>query len=757
MAKEFQGGAVICQSGQPLTSLYMILKGTVRAVYSGGEFFLEKGDIVGLCELSNESFMFSYIASDDVTAAPFPFKRTNGLSAMFRKQPDFAQLAITSCFKQMKSILEAYEFSKYDCDNLFHYLMDSYKEYSSFCERNRISPSSLPELEDIHPLSLEEDIPQWMVSYYENMAALLAKLLPSSPLPYGDFLNGILMKTSLDIGDIMSVCQILADYKADIAQLLMNENRLDLFDLYTSLSFRVGPQEEDSTAISAAVSRMMLTLEGVSSIDHDLYEARVREYRDTQVHHEKKTTDPQDDSPELDRYADAVAGSLNTILSYAGCDPEVTTQFRRQIEEYKKQIDKNSTDDASRRLRLSITKLFYKIYTAAFQASLKDANIPTVLKMFFLFGYVDEELAGIENASYLYSIADNYPSDPDNHIYTAYEWLRAIYEGKKEPSRNEFDTDYISYIHELKVTGKISPAQESEMASDQVRKFMFELENMFPLVNKITFGRLSTFCPVFSEHNVLKDLRKSLVTAEELTAGINEIRRIDFGAFYRETIYSDPSAGVPKEFVNVEVLPDLILMPNIGIRGVMWQEIEGKRRTTPARMMVSVFHLEELMTIMARLTGEFRWEMCKRIQGARWNDVSDRSLTSEYFEYIQFYKKNHDLTPEAKDKIKSAMQKAKNSYKEMFVRDYVIWVLFEGKGSPRLNKVARNILFSYCPFSKEIREQLKLNPLYTDIVNRYNIRMAQKLHHMDNLYQKLRNSGLPVPEEVAVQRAFLES
>ncbi len=122
-----------------------------------------------------------------------------------------------------------------------------------------------------------------------------------------------------------------------------------------------------------------------------------------------------------------------------------------------------------------------------------------------------------------------------------------------------------------------------------------------------------------------------------------------------------------------------------------------------------------------------------------------------------FYKKNHDLTPEAKDKIKSAMQKAKNSYKEMFVRDYVIWVLFEGKGSPRLNKVARNILFSYCPFSKEIREQLKLNPLYTDIVNRYNIRMAQKLHHMDNLYQKLRNSGLPVPEEVAVQRAFLES
>lgn len=72
---------------------------------------------------------------------------------------------------------------------------------------------------------------------------------------------------------------------------------------------------------------------------------------------------------------------------------------------------------------------------------------------------------------------------------------------------------------------------------------------------------------------------------------------------------------------------------------------------------------------------------CAAVWGARWNDLSERSLTSEYCDYIQFYRKNRDLSTDAKDKLKSALQKAKNSYKEMFVRDYVSWVLYEGAGS----------------------------------------------------------------------------
>ena len=204
----------------------------------------------------------------------------------------------------------------------------------------------------------------------------------------------------------------------------------------------------------------------------------------------------------------------------------------------------------------------------------------------------------------------------------------------------------------------------------------------------------------------------------------------------------------------MEVLPDFILMPNMGTRGAMWQEIENRRRTTSARMMLSIFHLEELANTIIRLSGEYRWEMCKRVQGARWNDLTELSLTSEYFDYIQFYRKNGDLSTEAKEKIKNSLTKTKNNYKEMFVLDYMYWILYESAGSPRLNKIARNILFNYCPFPKEIRETLGNNPIYREILDKYNVRNAQKVHHIELVRQKLNARGL-TPAEIEQEYLFL--
>ena len=172
-------------------------------------------------------------------------------------------------------------------------------------------------------------------------------------------------------------------------------------------------------------------------------------------------------------------------------------------------------------------------------------------------------------------------------------------------------------------------------------------------------------------------------------------------------------------------------------------------------MVFSIFHMEDLKTTFTHLTGEFRWELCKRVQGNRWNDVSVSSLTSEYFDYIQFYRKNHDLSTEAKEKVKSSLQRAKNSFKEMFVRDYMIWVLFEGVGSPRLNKVARQIMFTYCPFPEDICNTLAQNPLYSELLDRRKIKVAQGLHHLDVLTRKLQNGNIPVPETVEQERYYI--
>ena len=93
----------------------------------------------------------------------------------------------------------------------------------------------------------------------------------------------------------------------------------------------------------------------------------------------------------------------------------------------------------------------------------------------------------------------------------------------------------------------------------------------------------------------------------------------------------------------------------------------------------------------------------------------------------------------------------------MFVRDYVSWIQYEGQGSPRLNKVARNILFTYCPFSAPVRNTLAANPLFREILERYNVKNVQKLHHLENIEQKLKNNRSAIPDELVRQREFLES
>lgn len=451
-----------------------------------------------------------------------------------------------------------------------------------------------------------------------------------------------------------------------------------------------------------------------------------------------------------------LSDALSTILIYGECEEELAERFASEIVTFKAMPDKDSTQDADRAFRNKMNNDFYKVYKHVFSASLEKQDMPPAVKLFLEFGFVDAKLAGAGNSAYLLSIADSFQGAPDRGIYTFYEWLLAIYQGNKEPSRNEFDLDYPAYLREQKNSGNISASDEKRMLSSPIDRVYFELENVFPIVNKMTFGRISTFCPILSAHNLAKPLPQAIVTPQKVCRTIDEIKQIDFSAYCRETIFVDESIGVAREFLQVEVLPDVILMPNAGIRGAMWQEIEGKRRTTPARMMISVIALESIFHLLTRMTGEFRWEMCKRIQGAYWNNIAERSLTSEYTDYAQFYKRNHDLSPEAKEKIKLSLQKSKNSIKEMFIRDYSTWITYEGKGAPHLNKIARAILFTYCPFAAPLRENLTAHPLYSSLIERYKLQTSQKLHHLDMVCSKVEKGGFAVPEELTKQKAYYQ-
>ena len=144
-------------------------------------------------------------------------------------------------------------------------------------------------------------------------------------------------------------------------------------------------------------------------------------------------------------------------------------------------------------------------------------------------------------------------------------------------------------------------------------RVQFEIQNMFATVNKTTYGKISTFCPVLCENDLLNSIDKMLVTAEKLEEALNEVRKLDYSIFYREVPFSDPAKGINSDRIMKEILPDIVLMPNAGTKAMMWQEISGVKSDTPARLIFSSTAITGICPQRPRRSLKPRWRRRKII------------------------------------------------------------------------------------------------------------------------------------------------
>ncbi|MCD7835752.1 MAG: hypothetical protein LUG83_03690 [Lachnospiraceae bacterium] len=748
--KIYTGGTKIFTYGQPVTALLLIAEGKVRESYPGGSIMLSKGDVIGICEICSEFHFLEYEAAEDTTILSYPIANVEALEMLLQSHSNLAAIVLMSSFRQIGLLLNACSLSQLKCSDLYKHLPADYDSYSKLCGRYRMKPLCAEGLEDFSAYYGDEAADMWLSEFYAGFLRLYSNASGSAMLREISVSLGLLRKCSLDFRKTYLTLSEQYEYLKKLGHFYFNEAGDDIFGFYTLLLQNIEAGSSDYQAVCDTMRRIVSDFSAYADCTPEALEMRLDSFNTR-----AEAPDAEPDANDNELLPDELIDSLGTILAYSECDSELSSSFSSHTKAYSALSDKASMDEKASRLRRQITSDFYKLYTEIFQKSLSDKNLPMPVKMFLYFGYVDENLAGAQNAATLYSIAKQIGTGSSSGVYTFYDWLLAIYHGKKLPSRNEFDQDYSDYVHRQKLEGKLSPAKIRELETNPMHKVMFELENLFPTANKITYGRVTTFCPIFCKDDVLKDLRECYVNASQVGSILQKIKEVDYTAYYRESIDTKHFELMGREPVHMEYLPDVILMPNVGIRGSMWQEIEGKVRNSSSRMIISIFHMEDMESTFIHMTGELRWELCKRVQGGRWNDMTDPSLTSEYYDYAQFYKKNHELSSEAKERVRTSLLRAKNSFKEMFARDYMIWILYEGNGSPRLNKVARRILFTYCPFPQKINKALAQNPLYTELLERRSIKTAQKLHHLDMLEQKINKSGAAVPPSLENEKHYV--
>lgn len=745
-------GKHFLKKGDRLKGLFVILQGSVRAVSGKSEFNMEAGSIVGMMEGSSGSYACDYVANTDCVFYAFPYRTTEDYKKIFAEEEKYVAVFAMGAVHQANVLLGRYDTLRRKAKIYEEFLVKSHKEYQELCSKYMLPEKPLPAVQSI-VLPQGGQIDSWTIEYYGRMSELSLKAIDACLAR--DYVIGIgeISNAACWMEKALEESLPWREYLEGKRELLLSKGGDNLFQMYFELAKRAAASGKEIEPIQQKIVELMKFAKGSNLFPDKLIEIKYAEYTGYDFTQTNQGGAKEEDP--VEPYEEGI-DYLSQILDYSGYGGEEAESFRESLQEYKNLPDILATTDDVRRLRRKLTDDFYHIYELAFFRSLEGGYMPTSVKMFLNFGFMDEEMAGEENTRSLFELAGNIRRCKAENVFTIYEWLLSIYRGENEPSRNEFDMDYTGYLNEQKKTGKITAAQVPLLAKDNQEKLKFEIQNMFVSTNRATYGKISTFCPILYKDDIIGTPENMLITAQKANEYLDEIRKIDFSLFFREVGFSDPDHEVNMEMIQKEVIPYVILMPNAGTKAMMWQETAGIKKDTQARFIFPILTVTDVGELMVEVCGRFRWEMCRKIQGVRWNDITEASLTSEYNDYIQYYRKNHDLSADAKEKIKNALYKSKNNFREVFVKDYQSWIRYESKGSFRLNKVSRDIIFRYCPFNKTIRAELKVNPMYREMFEKYEILKDRKARHMMLWYDRYQKKGGVITEELQVNKDFYD-
>jgi len=446
--------------------------------------------------------------------------------------------------------------------------------------------------------------------------------------------------------------------------------------------------------------------------------------------------------------------STAKIIQWAGVDRSKLVEYQNQINDllkFKNPLD--STTDV-KRLRRTIGLIYWDVYEAVMLKHLQqNVELPRFVEMFINYGFFDEKLLEEKQLVYLYNLDDNY--ETQYPILNTVDWLTGIYKKEIPTSINELGLTYFELLRQENRNAKWKKEKDlPENLNTGEARLKFEIRNMLTSTAKLTSGTIMNHFNILTKYHFIQDIEKSIVSKKVMTEHLDKLLSIDFSAFHREVLYEKPELGINREFIQTQIIPNFILVPSIGNNCQFWQEREGRIRTSRGRLILPAMHTEDLYTMILKGTAAYRWELTKLLQGVDWNNISQSSITADYTDYIQFFKKNRDLSVEAKEKLSAEIKRFRDD-RSRYINDYLIWMKYESEGTMRFNKVARKIFAKHIPFTKVIREMLIKLPAYTDIINKTQNIRKNKARHMEPRIKKIRmtNSGV-VPQEILDTQKF---
>ena len=745
-------GTVIYHQNDVVNSISVLVRGKVLIQNEKVRYVAGAGSFLGVYDLYRGSYQSAYSAIEDVMIVNISIESADDLVKVGQKHPGYGGLLVTYFGRRIKQLFSIYQRLKFETITLSQNIIELYHSYLDCCAANNIQPERLEAEEvcckaDTFSLAYMKDIdyyidcvsvePEVLKKYYNSSSNIYMYHIEEEQR----IIDNLLYDISCIIDEYNKcVCLYAADHSC-------------LFAAIARLAAELDKSGADNSGWIARLTDMRNKLEDIEEL-YKMYIVDMPAIDKVRIDKLYSSLSGKSDSESCSESISMLDDSYHMIMDYAGVDNSSRTSFLSLLYEYDKIRDKDVVDKNLAGIRDKINDNFYQLYADIFAKAKTDRTIPLCVRLFLRYGFISEEFLDEEQLTALVRMDEDMDNGDLCHVYTLYDWLILISEGKKEPSKSEFDQDYEEYIREQLKQKIITDTEAKAFAKDAAMKVQYEIDNVFRYVNRLLSSKATSAVPILHRDVCPANLYILKMTPYKINSAVRKVLEVDFSVFSREVMYVNPDVGINKDYIVKDVYPDVILFPCYGVRAVMWQDITGKRRDSEGRFIFpALFEGDEYTTVVG-LLGRFRWELCKTIQGIKWNDVRINSLTSEYQDYIQFYRKNSNLSDEWKEKINRQIKNSRNNTKEIFTKDYIEWVIRESLGNMRISKVSREIMATYCPFVKSIRDNLDRTPVYSAAMKRYNISSTKKYKEYEARCLHIERAGKEVPQEIIKTRDY---
>jgi hypothetical protein len=717
-----------------------------------------QGSYLALNEIGDAQYSATYTAAEDSIIMAVPLEEEQPLRHIIGKNADYRAIMISSQFKMAIELYKKETSLLERAQRLYSLASRSYEDYKNICKEHTVALQLIDGLESLAPYESLDDIDEGRMIYYEE-ASKIPLSANKAYFSYSEEMVNFQVSEIIDfVKKIGMECKSITDYIKEILEALCQNQGSNLFEYTCHKAHDIQQKEESASEMleiakgifdEACLQHKELKSEctGLAELNRERMETLMsvaEEGKEISVSGQSQ----EEREAQIKKDVESLEHSMVQILKFGNLSDEESQKVTDNVNFLVGLPDRLSAEDDVKKAKKTITPLINKLYLNCY-LKIKNEYVvpPKSVELFLNYGFFDERLLDKDQLEILCSMEPEKNEGPCN-VVTMTEWLDLIHNGERDPSKSEFDEDYVENLRTLKKQGDITEEQQKALLNNMDKRVEYEVVNMLASNLRTVYGQPSSYMPIMFKEALFGSLDKLILTKKQINESVKTLMKTDYSVFYREVLYTNADLKIAHETVLANVYPDVILLPIFGTNASMWQEVGGKDKKSPGRFCFPIMSATNLDDMMTKMFGRFHWELCRCIQGMSWNDVKVKSLTSEYMDYIQFYRKNHDLSDDAKDKVKLQIQKSRNNSRETFLLDYEAWIKNESNGSMKLNKVAREIMATYVPFNKELRERLNLQKPYELAQARFIRTSAKKKQEIAVRIKAVQKITSDVPSEL---------